>query len=180
MEPVEIAAGRLQLRPYGRADVPRLVEACQDPETIRYTNLPSPYTTLDAEDMLVGLRRVWAEETGAHFGVFDATDGDLLGDVALVRLDLPRGNAEIGFWTAPWARGLGVATRATQAVARWTFAELAVGRLEWLADVDNVASRRVAERAGFTLEGVLRDRIRRRDGSRANARIASLLPRDLE
>jgi RimJ/RimL family protein N-acetyltransferase len=41
-----------------------------------------------------------------------------------------------------------------------------------------VASRRAAERAGFTVEGVLRDRIRARDGSRADAWIGSLLPAD--
>ena len=46
-------------------------------------------------------------------------------------------------------------------------------------DLENVASQRVAERAGFTREGVLRAYNGRRDGTRADAVVYSLLPQDL-
>ncbi|HEV7756174.1 MAG TPA: GNAT family protein, partial [Mycobacteriales bacterium] len=86
---------------------------------------------------------------------------------------------ELGFWVAQGARGRGVAAQASAALARWCFGALGVARLQWLAEVGNEASRRAAERAGFTVEGVLRDRVLARDGSRADAWIGSLLPRDL-
>jgi RimJ/RimL family protein N-acetyltransferase len=53
-----------------------------------------------------------------------------------------------------------------------------LGRLQLHTDPENVASQRVAERAGFTREGVLRAYNGRRDGTRADAVVYSLLPQD--
>jgi RimJ/RimL family protein N-acetyltransferase len=64
--------------------------------------------------------------------------------------------AETGYWLGPAARGRGYATEAVRAVARHAFG-LGLTRIELLAAVGNVASQRVAERAGFTREGVLRE-----------------------
>ena len=180
MDPVEIAAGRLQLRPWQLADAHGVYTACQDTDIQRWTTVPSPYTEGDAEAFVGQVApKAWAADLGAHFGVFDATTGELLASVGLVELVLAEAQAEIGYWTAPWARGRGVATDATLAVARWAFSALGVKRLDWLAVVGNTASRRVAERAGFTVEGTLRSRVHNRDGSRADAWIGSLLPSDL-
>lgn len=54
-----------------------------------------------------------------------------------------------------------------------------LGRLQLHTDPANAASQRVAARAGFAREGVLRAYNRRRDGTRADAFVYSLLPRDL-
>src|SRR5204863_10179107 len=66
------------------------------------------------------------------------------------------GTGEIGYWTAPWARGHGVMTRAVRLLARWSFSEFHLRRIELVIAVDNHGSNRVAERAGFTREGNLR------------------------
>ena len=42
------------------------------------------------------------------------------------------------------------------AVCRWGFGALGLARVDWFAEVGNAGSRRVAEKAGFTIEGVLR------------------------
>ena len=62
---------------------------------------------------------------------------------------------EVGFWMAPWARGRGIMTDAVRLVCRWGFADLGLGRIEWWANVGNDASRRVAEKVGFTMEGTV-------------------------
>ena len=64
---------------------------------------------------------------------------------------------EIGYWTAAWARGRGMTTRAVRMLASWGVERFALRRIELVIAVDNDASNRVAERAGFTREGRLRD-----------------------
>lgn len=64
----------------------------------------------------------------------------------------------MSYWTFPEFRRRQYASRAVALVCDWAFAELGVERMEIYVEPDNVASRRVAERAGFTEEGVLRAR----------------------
>ena len=68
-------------------------------------------------------------------------------------------SAEIGYWVAPEARGRGVAPTAVRAVCRWAFSTKGLELIEWRAEVGNEASRRVAEKAGFRMEGELRKRL---------------------
>jgi RimJ/RimL family protein N-acetyltransferase len=70
--------------------------------------------------------------------------------------DLPDGVAEAGYWVTRGARGRSVATHALRLASRWLFREAEVERLQLRADARNVPSQRVAEKAGFTREGVLR------------------------
>jgi RimJ/RimL family protein N-acetyltransferase len=180
VEPAEIVAGRLQLRPLLPSDTDAVYAACQDPGIQRWTRVPVPYERRHAESFVRdNTVDGWAAGRGRSYAITDATTGELLGTVGLVTYDESHGTAEIGYWVAPGARGRGVAAQATLAVARWSFGALGLGRLGWRCDVGNAASRRVADKAGFTIEGVLRDRLRRRDGSRGDAWVGSLLPRDL-
>jgi len=66
------------------------------------------------------------------------------------------GNAEIGMWIRGKAAGQGLGTRALAAMLEWGFGEWKWERLIWKCDVRNVASARVAEKCGLTLEGTLR------------------------
>jgi RimJ/RimL family protein N-acetyltransferase len=93
-------------------------------------------------------------------------DGDdvLLGSVSLHSIDRVQNDAEIGYWTAPGARGRGIAAVATDAACRWGFGALPIDRIELCHAVENTASGRVAEKAGFTFEGRLRRSFRYGDG----------------
>ena len=64
---------------------------------------------------------------------------------------------EIGYWLRADARGRGAITRALRVVSAWAFGRGPVARLQLRADVENVPSRRAAEKAGYQLEGVLRN-----------------------
>jgi RimJ/RimL family protein N-acetyltransferase len=86
--------------------------------------------------------------------------------------------ADIGFWTAPHARGRGIMTGAVRIVARHAFDAFGVQRREWHANVGNLASRRVPEKTGFTIEGTLRRGLDPR-GTRVDGWIGSLLPGEL-
>jgi RimJ/RimL family protein N-acetyltransferase len=65
------------------------------------------------------------------------------------------GTANVGYWVRTSRTGQGIATAAVRLVARFGFEDLGLRRLELLIAVHNVASRRVAEKVGATLEGVL-------------------------
>ena len=180
MEPTEITAGRLHLRPYTVSDIDAVYAGCQDPDIQRWTTVPVPYTRAHAQGYVeANTVEGWRAGTGDSFAVVDSVSNELLASIGVVRLDVEGSVAEIGYWVVPDARGKGVATQAVQIVSRWAFEELGMARLEWLAAVGNDASRRVAEKAGFTVEGVLRAKIANRDGTREDAWIGSLLPEDL-
>jgi RimJ/RimL family protein N-acetyltransferase len=181
MEPVEIREADLLLRPWRAEDADVVFRACQDPDIQRWTPTPQPYLREHAEEF-VGEQstRAWAEGTAARFAVLDAGGEEPVGYTGLVRFDPDTKSGEIGFWTAPWARGRGVATRSARAVARWGFAALGVRRLLWRAEIGNHASRAVAARLGMRVEGVARQALLRRPGGAlADGWIGALLPGEL-
>ncbi|MCZ7588426.1 MAG: GNAT family N-acetyltransferase [Gaiella sp.] len=98
----------------------------------------------------------WKTGDVAVFVIADATHGEPLG---LVELHLTTGDpalASLGYWLRAEARGRGFATFAVRSVAGWALDQLGVQRLQLTTAPDNIASQRVAERAGFTREGLLR------------------------
>jgi RimJ/RimL family protein N-acetyltransferase len=157
------------LRPFEKGDVPAIVAACQDPEIPRWTSVPSPYTEADA--------LAWLEsDVEESFAVLDRSTGELLGSIGVRYLDGAVG--EVGYWMTREARGRGFATRALQLVSRWALCEKQLARFQLRADVENVASQRVAEKAGFVREGVLRSSLELK-GERRDVIMYSLLPEDL-
>jgi RimJ/RimL family protein N-acetyltransferase len=178
VEPVEITAGSLHLRAPQPVDVPDLVRACSDPEIARWTRVPSPYGENDAHAYVESSRVGWSEDTSARFAVLDPTTARLLASIALFRTrGVGDGDAAVGYWVAPWARGRGVGRRALGTVCRWGFAALDLPRISWIAAVGNTGSRALAERVGFTVEGTLRSGIVLRD-RRRDCWVGSLVPGD--
>jgi RimJ/RimL family protein N-acetyltransferase len=90
------------------------------------------------------------------------------------------GTGHVGYWMAPEARGRGLTTAALGALSRWAIEELGLGRVELATDPENLASQRVAEKAGFQREGVLRAMLPTRDGARRDGVMFSLLPGELD
>ena len=103
----------------------------------------------------------------------------MLGGASLSHVDREQGaGARSASGSAPAARGRGVATRAVRLIARWAFAELRLARLELTCAPDNDAAQRVAERCGFTREGVLRSHMPFKGGRRDTV-VFGLLPGEL-
>jgi ribosomal-protein-serine acetyltransferase len=91
--------------------------------------------------------------------VFDADSGNYLGGVGLNFVNRIHQCANLGYWVRTSQTGRGVAARAARLAARFALERLGFQRVEILAAVGNHASQRVAEKAGATLEGVLRKRL---------------------
>jgi RimJ/RimL family protein N-acetyltransferase len=95
--------------------------------------------------------------------------------------DRDHDSATLGYMVADEFQGMGIATAAVRLVAERSFdpAQLAIERIEAVAAVDNLASRRVLEKAGFTFEGVRRGLLRI-SGERVDHACFGLLKTDLE
>jgi RimJ/RimL family protein N-acetyltransferase len=103
--------------------------------------------------------------TSAPFAIVDATDRErVLGSISLLNLAWRHRRAEVGYWTAREARRQGHTTRAVRLICGWGFRALGLDRIDLYAATENLPSQRVAERAGFTREAVLRSYLRGRDG----------------
>ncbi len=176
--PPEVPAGPLLLRPWRPGDAPAVRAALTDPATDLFSNPGRVETDDDAVEWVA--RRAGRSGTTAAWAVVDAVTGELVGSVALHAIDPVQGDAEVGYWTVPAARGRGVAARAVDAAVRWGFATLPIDRVELVHAAGNPASGRVAEEAGSTLEGRLRRSHRYADGVKRDevlwARLADDVP----
>jgi RimJ/RimL family protein N-acetyltransferase len=175
MEPVEIAAGRFQLRPWNKHDVDVVEAALADPEISRWA---PPDGDRDAQSWLALREQRWASGWGPSFAVMDAVTGEVFGHTALKHVDPLLRSAEIGYWTLPPARGLGVARHGLGAVTRWAFGALDLRRIELRHSVVNEGSCAVARAGGYALEGVLRDYLPGPDASFQDAHLHARIATD--
>jgi RimJ/RimL family protein N-acetyltransferase len=178
--PEPLSDGVVTLRLWRREDVPAIVAACNEPAIATFLDkVPQPYSEADAHAWLDVVERNWANGSFAGFAI--EVDGRAIGSISAgFHEDDPR-RAECGYWLAAPERGRGLTTRALRLLARWAFESCGLERLQLRADVNNVASQRVAEKAGFVREGVLRayhynPRVRRR----VDYAMFSMLPGELE
>ena len=169
--------GEIVLRPWERRDVPAIAVACQDPEIPRWTVVPRGYTERHARDFVSSTAADLRAGRELALAVVDRDDR-LLGALGMSNFNWSDMKAEIGYWMAAEARRRGFGARATRLLAEWGITKLGLERIELLANPQNEASQRLAERAGFTREGVLR-KYRRRQGVREDLVMFSLLAEDL-
>jgi RimJ/RimL family protein N-acetyltransferase len=131
--------------------VQRLVE---DPVAIRFTRIPEPPPPGFAEAWFARYEQGRSDGTREAFAIVE--DGAFLGLALAPTIDRETATVELGYIVAEDARGRGVATEALRQLTEWALRETGAKRIELLISVDNVASKKVAERAGYELEGVLR------------------------
>jgi RimJ/RimL family protein N-acetyltransferase len=168
--------GVVALRRWAQDDLACVEEATEDPDIPRGTTVPAVFTPAEG---LAWIERQWSrhdEGTGLSQAIADAASNEALG--AAVLMARKPGTVEIGYWLIPRARARGLGSRAVALLARWAVTETSLARVEALVVPDNIASRRVLEKAGFRREGHLRSYLVF-DGQRADALVYSLLPNDL-
>jgi RimJ/RimL family protein N-acetyltransferase len=171
-----LADGVIRLEPLDGRFVAGFEELIADPDVVRNTRVPT-----DAEHGFgaVWLDRYvegWRDGSRAGFAVLADTDA-FLGFVGIVDLDLDGHQGEIGYVVSREARGRGVAGRALRLVTAWALGDLGLERVELHIEPGNDASIRVAERAGYVREGVLRS-VHFKEGLRQDIAMYSLLRGD--
>lgn len=143
----------IKLRGFIPSDVEFVLDAVRSADISRLARLDEASTF---EDGLAFVRRQAAryeDKVGASFVIEDES-AVAVGQVG-VYLDYDE-RASMGYWTVPRARGRGFAATAVEVAARWAIESFDLARVELYVEPENLASMRVAEKAGFTNEGLLR------------------------
>ncbi len=145
------------IRPWRSGDEASLVRHLDDYEVWRNLRdlIPHPYTPADA--------REWVGSTVGHDPVLHFAieiDGAAAGGIGLIQVeDFDRREAEVGYWLGRTFWGRGIMTDVVRAVADYAYTTLGMTRLFACIFGDNTASRRVLEKAGFHLEGVVKEAV---------------------
>jgi RimJ/RimL family protein N-acetyltransferase len=163
VDAVEINAGAYylrQLRADDRIDDrPALVAAFTDAELRYWVTRFQIDDTADATWYVARREAEWAQDVRCSWAVAENTTGLLVGEVGLAQLDLSEGTAEAACWVAAGQRGKGVASTALGAALRFGFGALALHRIDYVHQVSNTASARLAAKCGFvkqdTTDGVV-------------------------
>ena len=80
-------------------------------------------------------------------------------------MDLREHVAEIGYWLTAPMRGKGIGSAATKLLTQFGFESIGFERIEAVVNIENLASRKLLERSGYTLEGIMRKKSRKEDGA---------------
>ena len=151
---IELATARLLLRQWRNEDLGPYARICADPEVMRY--LSGPMTRDQAAQQMERWMRHWKERGFGVWAVEEKASGAFIGFIGLLyHEEWPEGEhkTEVG-WRLDrsfWGRGL--ATEGARASLQYSFEELGLQRIISIIHPKNVASRRVAEKAGLTLRG---------------------------
>jgi RimJ/RimL family protein N-acetyltransferase len=96
----------------------------------------------------------WINRTNLRMLVFHKDTGEFIASSGFhaINWDVPK--VEIGYWMDTRYTGQGYMTEAVDALTAYAFTELGVKRVQILCDEANKASRAVAERVGYQLEGI--------------------------
>ena len=164
------------LRPLATEHLDDVTALLDDPDVLRFTRLPVPPPPDYASQWIERYEAGRLDGTREAFAALD-DDGRFVGLALAVDIDREGREVELGYITAPAARGRGVATAMLDELTRWAFDKLGALRVTLIIDVENRASSKVAERCGYVLEGVMRSSYLK-DDVRVDAGLWSRLPTD--
>jgi [ribosomal protein S5]-alanine N-acetyltransferase len=153
--PEWLAGDGVMLRPLRPDDAPAFAGAfADDPELgalVGFEEDPDEDWFRDSFDR--------EQDSGFQLAVTADGSDALLGIVIVHHVEAAQGRAEIGFWLAREARGVGLGRRAVTLLVDWLFGHAWLRRLELTTTPDNTGALALAESLGFKREGVLRQRV---------------------
>jgi RimJ/RimL family protein N-acetyltransferase len=149
-----LANDRITLRPFRPIDAAAVAIACQDPAVPKYTMMAEGLTEAEALRWITqGLQ--WWPRGVARFAITAPPSDRCLGQIG-IQFDTAARRAQAFYWLDAKTRGKGFASDALELVTNWAFDHHDIVRVQLVTHLDNLASQRVAQRCGFSREGVLR------------------------
>lgn len=152
---------RLILRPYQKSDGPQIASHLRSREVTRYTYMPHPYAISDYDAFFRRMNTPAARQRHLVFALIDNVTGNVIGGLGCHAFDQKNQSVEIGYWLAKKYWGKGLMAGAVVAAVDYLFRVRKLRRVHARVWHPNTKSARVLEKAGFTLEGRLRQDIKR-------------------
>jgi len=174
--PELILTERLELRAPALEHVAAITEAVRDSLTELKPWMPwatDAYDAAGAEQSVRGAIAAFVTKADFRFHMFE-TGGRFVGSTGLHRIKWAVPRFEIGYWVRTDCAGQGYVSEAVRALSRVAFEDLGAKRVDIRCDDRNLASAAVAERCGYTLEGVLSNYSVGTDGSVRHERVYAL------
>jgi len=134
----------------------------------------SARTIAEGVSWLQNCQANWDSGADYEFTVFDAS-GEYLGAAGLNQFNRVYNFANLGYWVRETRQRRGIAVEATKLLAEFGFRSLGLSRIEIVVAIDNIPSRRVAEKVGAEYEGIARNRLQIR-GAAMPAAVYSMVP----
>ena len=182
MEAKELTDGVITLRPLKMSDALEIFLAVQESMASLKPWMPwahSGYSIAESEGWIKNATKSWPEGSAYEFAITDSKDGAFIGGCGLNHMNTIDKVANLGYWVRSSRQGEGVAARAARLLIQFGINDLKLNRIEILAGVENMASRRTAERAGGAQEAILRNRLQLPDRVH-DAVLFSIIPADLK
>jgi RimJ/RimL family protein N-acetyltransferase len=145
---------RIRLRPFEIGDAADIAESCEEPDIAQFTLMPDDMTEVRAREWVEQRLGLWTRGL-CSFAITLPPDDRCVGQMG-VHVDGAYRRGETFYWVDSRVRGRGIATEGLDVVTRWAFDEHGIVRAHLITHLQNKASQRVAERAGYQREGILR------------------------
>lgn len=161
--PAELRTERLLLRAFQAEDAPRLAQLAGAREIAdTMISVPHPYTLTQAYANISGFNRESSAGTGFHFAIALPSEvRGFIGYAALKYIDSEHEETELSFWIEAGSAGNGYVTEAARALIGMAFGPLGLNRICAYHMKRNPASGKVLAKLGFTMEGCLRQRVKK-------------------
>lgn len=159
----EIKSANLILRKYEIGFAPLLYEAAIESRGGEFSRwMPwchENYTIEESRNFIEKVEVSWQNETQFGFAIFDARTGEFSGGIGLNQPSKTHKFYNLGYWIRVSKQNRGIVSEATRVLAQTAFADLPINRIEILTAIENIPSRKAAEKSGAKREGILRKRL---------------------
>ena len=168
------------VRPFQADDAPEVHAAISESqnEAPKWLTDLKGLTLANVQEYIASQPQTWNDDTAYNFAILESNSNKIVGGCGLTQINQRHRYCNLYYWVRSSVTGRGYATRAVVLMARFAFESLGMQRMEIVIEPENLASLRVAEKAGAISEGYLRSRLFVRGESR-DAVMFSLVPEDL-
>ncbi|MFO8050452.1 MAG: GNAT family N-acetyltransferase [Thermoplasmatota archaeon] len=154
-----IDCGDIILRRFRMEDAEDLARNINHRGISRYTlNIPYPYGPDDAIEFMAKNKDWYDAESDLNLAICKKEDDRVIGGIGLMKIEWQNKASEIGYWLGREHWGRGITPKAVRGMVKYGFKELGLHRISSVIFSPNKRSRRVMEKSGFEIEGILKDR----------------------